>query len=300
MRVARFLTERWLKAVEHSVRPSTFVGYRSHVMRHIVPALGAVRLTDLDATMINRLYASMLSEGLRPATARRVHATLHRAMADAVRWGLRPDNPVARSDPPRTGRPLELRTWSAAELRTFLTHVPGDGWFPLWFLLATTGMRRGEALGLRWVDVDLERGCLAVRRTVISISGRVAWSEPKSARGRRVVALDPATVEVLRALGPGEGLVFCRSDGSPLDPTSVSKRFVCLVAGSGLPRIRLHDLRHTHATLALEAGVNPKIVSERLGHATVAFTLDVYSHALQHLQREAADRVAALVFGAGS
>jgi integrase len=99
-------------------------------------------------------------------------------------------------------------------------------------------------------------------------------------------------------VGPGDGLVFCRGDGSPLDPTAVSKRFVRLVADSGLPRIRLHDLRHTHATLALQAGVNPKIVSERLGHATVAFTLDVYSHALQHLQQEAADKAAALVFGA--
>lgn len=297
MRVACFLTERWLSAVEHSVRASTFVGYRSHVTRHIVPELGSVGLADLDASMINAFHASLLSDGLCPTTVRRVHATLHRALGDAVKWGLRPDNPAGRSDPPRTRRHPELRTWSAAELRFFLTHVRDDEWFALWFLLATTGMRRGEALGLRWPDVDLERGCLAVRRTVISISGRIEWSEPKSARGRRVVALDPATAEVLRSWGPGDGLVFCGGDGSPLDPTAVSKRFVRLVADSGLPRIRLHDLRHTHATLALQAGVNPKIVSERLGHATVAFTLDVYSHALQHLQQKAADKVAALVFG---
>jgi integrase len=260
--------------------------------------LGSVPLEDLDASMVNELYASLLSDGLCPTTVRRVHATLHRALADAVKWGLRPDNPAGRSDPPRTRRHLELRTWSPAELRLFLARVRDDDFFALWFLLATTGMRRGEALGLQWADVDLERGSLAVRRTLISVSGRIEWSEPKSARGRRVVALDPATVAVLRSLGPGEGLVFCRSDGSPMEPTWVSKRFVRLVADSRLPRIRLHDLHHTHATLALEAGVNPKIVSERLGHATVAFTLDVYSHALQHLQREAADKVAALVLGA--
>jgi len=161
-----------------------------------------------------------------------------------------------------------------------------------------TGLRRGEALGLRWIDVNIDRGELAVRQTLLLVSGRIEVSRPKTARGRRVVALDPSTADILakhRQIGPDSELVFSDQDGSPLNPGAVSKRFSKLVRASGLPLIRLHDLRHTHATIALQAGVHPKIVSERLGHSTVAFTLDVYSHMLPRMQAEAAAAVAALV-----
>jgi len=163
-------------------------------------------------------------------------------------------------------------------------------------------MRRGEALGLRWCDVDLDRGEAAVRQTVVSHHNAIAISEPKTSRGRRVVALDDHTVEALRnfkaASRPGsdDALLFNYSTGTPLNPSDISKWFVKLGHVAGLKRIRLHDLRHTHATLALQAGVHPKVVSERLGHSTIAFTLDVYSHTIPHLQKEAARDVAALLF----
>jgi integrase len=173
-----------------------------------------------------------------------------------------------------------------------------------------TGMRRGEALGLRWSDVDLENARLAVRRALIPISRAVVVSEPKTAKGRRVIALDPVTVDVLKAQAARQleeqmragdawletGLVFTAANGGALDPESVSRYWRQAVKQSLLPQIRLHDLRHTHATLALQAGIHPKVVSERLGHATISITLDTYSHAIPAMQEEAAALIAQLVF----
>ena len=200
-----------------------------------------------------------------------------------------------------------MHTWTAEELRSFLVATKDDDLYALWVLLATTGMRRGEALGLRWMDVDLDRKVIAVRQTLLSVDREIRFSEPKSARSRRVIALDDFACEALRrnqnaraTNSHSSGLVFAHADGHPLDPVFVTKEFRRLVEQTELPRIRLHDLRHTHATLALQAGVHPKIVSERLGHSTVALTLDVYSHALSHLQEEAAAKIARLVFGSKS
>jgi integrase len=173
-----------------------------------------------------------------------------------------------------------------------------------------TGMRRGEALGLRWEDVDLENGRLAVRRALIPIGAAVVVSEPKTARGRRSVALDPETVEALKRQAAQQladqvekgdawretGLVFTCEAGDAWHPDVVSRKFRQAVKRSLLPVIRLHDLRHTHATLALRAGIHPKVVSERLGHATIAITLDTYSHAIPAMQEEAAALIAGLVF----
>jgi integrase len=175
-----------------------------------------------------------------------------------------------------------------------------------------TGMRRGEALGLRWQDVDLENGRLSVRRALIPTNRDVIVSEPKTAKGRRVIALDPGTVEVLKRQAARQldeqrewdegwvetGLVFTKESGEALDPESVSRYWRQAVKKALLPTIRLHDLRHTHATLALQAGIHPKVVSERLGHATISITLDTYSHAIPAMQEEAAALIAGLVFAA--
>lgn len=201
--------------------------------------------------------------------------------------------------------------WAAAELRAFLAAVEGDRLYAVWLLAASTGMRRGEVLGLQWPDVDLARARVAVRRSLVTVGHQVVVSEPKTAKGRRSVALDPATVAGLKAWrkqqaaerlawGPAwtdSGLVFTREDGRPLHPREVTRAFTRHVLAADLPMIRLHDLRHTHATLALAAGVHPKIVQERLGHANIAITLDICSHAVPALEEEAARTVAALVFG---
>lgn len=253
-----------------------------------------------------------LPEGLDRRTVNYVHTILHRAFKDAVRWGRLARNPADAADPPRaTAKPDDVQTWDAATLRTFLTRSreSSDRLHPLWVLFATTGMRRGEALGLRWKDVDLDNGRLRVVQTVTQVRSKVTIGEPKTARGRRSIALDDATVGVLREhrramleermlVGPDfsdEGLVFHQPDGACLRPDSVSGQFLRRVAQYGLPRLTLHGLRHTWATLALEQGIHPRVVQERLGHSTIAITLGIYSHVSPTLHNEAAQAVAQAV-----
>lgn len=225
---------------------------------------------------------------------RYLHSIVHKSLADALSWGLVVRNVADAASPPsnKAAKAPPPRTWSAAELGTFLKSVRGTRLEPLWTVFATTGVRRSEALSIRWSDLDLDAAQLA-----IPVS--------KSGRGRSV-ALDGATVAVLRAhrkhqaaerlaWGPAyqDGdFVFCREDGVPYSPDYITRAFREAVARVGVARIRLHDLRHGWASMALQAGVNPKVVSERLGHATVAFTLDTYSHVAPGLQEDAAERVA--------
>ena len=245
-------------------------------------------------------------------TIHHVHACLHNACKDAVRWGHISRNPLDAADPPRKkgDGTKEMRTWTKEQLRAFLVTMAGERLSPLCHTIAMTGMRRGEAIGLRWSDVDLEAGRLSVRRALIPIGRDVVVSEPKTTKGRRVIALDPVTVEVLKARAARQldeqrewdetsvdsGLVFTQKNSAALDPESVSRYFRQAVKKALLPPIRLHDLRHTHATLALQAGIHPKVVSERLGHATVSITLDTYSHATPAMQEQAAALIAGLVF----
>ena len=204
-----------------------------------------------------------------------------------------------------------MKTWSAEQVHAFLRATKNDRLYPLWRLLALTGMRRGEVLGAKWEDMDFEAGRLSVRRSLIPLGGEVIVSEPKTARGRRSIALDAETVEVLKAQAAkqlseqqqfGEawtdsGYLCTKENGEPYHPEVVSRHFRQAVKRAMLPMIRPHDLRHTHATLALQAGIHPKVVSERLGHANISITLDTYSHAIPAMQEEAAERIAELVSG---
>jgi integrase len=319
--VKEYLVKEWLPAVKSTIRPSTYNSYVQHVECHIVPHIGTVKLQKLSGSQVNALYAKLAEsgtkngkKGLSAITIHHVHACLHKALKDAVRWGRIARNPLDSADPPRKNGDgsTEMKTWTAEQLRAFLDSARDDRLYPLWHLIAFTGMRRGEALGLRWSDVDLENARLAVRRALIPINREVVVSEPKTTKGKRVIALDPATIEVLKAqaarqlaeqnewdeLWVDSGLVFTAENGEALDPESVSRWWRQAVKKSMLPKIRLHDLRHTHATLALQAGIHPKVVSERLGHATVSITLDTYSHAIPAMQEEAAALIAGLVLAA--
>ena len=230
-------------------------------------------------------------------------------MRDAVRWQRLAVNPVDAADPPRgQGKPRDLPAWSAEQLAGFLASVREERLFALWRLLAMTGARRGEALGLRWEDLDIEGATITIRRALVPMGAEVLVSEPKTRRGRRTIALDPLTIGALRAHAARQadergacedwsesGYIFTTIDGQPLDPHRVSRAFERHLREAALPRIPLHGLRHTYATLALSSGVNPRIVSGRLGHSTVALTLDIYSHVLPQADQEAADRIAALI-----
>jgi integrase len=233
---------------------------------------------------------------------------MHRAFRDAVKWGRLVRNPAEAADPPKAaGRPESI-TWTADQLRSFLEGTRGSRYWAAYLLLATTGLRRGEALGLRWSDLDLDAGRASIRQTVIAIRHTVMIGTPKTAKGRRTVTLDSGTVTALREhrrrqaaerllMGAGwtdNDLVFCHPDGTMLHPERFSRGFLETVARIGLPRIRLHDLRHGWATLALQAGIHPKVVQERLGHANIAITLDTYSHVIAGLHEDAAEQVAAL------
>jgi integrase len=303
--IAGYLTDEWLPAVRASLRPSTYASYAMIIRTRIVPAIGSARLQALTPPMLNRFYGE-LGGRLSPRSVRYTHAVLRHALADAVKWNRLARNVAAAAEPP-SAKAATMKTWSADQLRTFLEHVADDRLFAAWRVTAMTGLRRGEALGLRWRDVDLEVGRLAVVETLI---GKRVRSAPKTDCGRRSVELDPATAEALRehrkhqlkerlAWGPAYSadldLVFCREDGTPLWPQSFSRAFSRHAKAAGLPAIRLHDLRHTHASLALAAGVHPKVVSERLGHASVGITLDTYSHSIPAMQADAAAKVAALI-----
>lgn len=311
-----WIRSTWLPMMRTQVTASTWSSYQRNVELHVVPRLGDVALEDLRPADLNRLYGELLESGhrtqprgLSPKTVRYIHTIVHKALADAVDDGWLTSNPAERAKPPRPSRTstAELRAWTPAQLRCFLAAVVDDDLATLWRLAAMTGMRRGELLGLRFSDVSFDASRLSVRHTIISVAYAITASTPKSHQAR-VIDLDPLTLDHLarhrdageRTGGAGHGadaaaLVFCRPDGSPLHPDSVSQRFDRLVAKLDVPRIRLHDLRHTHATIALQAGVPIKVISERLGHESPAFTMKQYAHALPGMQAQAARLVAGIV-----
>jgi integrase len=216
------------------------------------------------------------------------------------------------ADPPRLTKGADMEAWSGQDLRRFLAEVKEDRLYPLYLLAATTGMRRGELLGLRWVDLDLEKARLSVMQTLISVAYKAQFSEPKTKRSRRTIAIDPATLAALKAQraapkgrerlawGPAwtdTGLVFTREDGHFIHPEAVSQGFEALTVRLQLPKLSFHGLRHSYATLALASGMKPWDLSDRLGHSSVAFTLQVYRHAIPAAQDEAASAAAAFILG---
>lgn len=315
--VATYLRQ-WLEGERVQLRRSTWSSYRMNLERHIIPRLGGTPLRDLTAAALNALYADLLEEGrvdgrggLSFRSVRYIHTILHKALADAVREDRVDRNVADQARPPRGRSGSGMRTWSAEELRAFLEHVRDDRLYAAWLLAASTGMRRGEVLGLHWRDVDLGAKRVAVTQSLVAVQGDLLFLPPKTDRARRNIALDDVTAAALKArrmtqirerLEWGRAyldndLVFNYEEGSPLHPDWFTKQFKAHVHATGLPPIRLHDLRHTHATLALAAGVHPKVVQERLGHSSISVTLDTYSHAIPALQEEAAAKVSRLLFG---
>lgn len=252
-------------------------------------------------------YPAETPKGLSKKTVHSVHIMLRSAFADAVTWKYAARNPVAEVKAP----PLERRghkTWTPTELRRFVTGVQSERLYAMWLLLATTGMRRSELAGLRLDGLDLDNGALSVRTTRVVTNGKVRQGFGKSRRSRRRLSLDAATIAALRrhvAMVEAErrewgeayqdhGLIFCWEDGKPIYPDTITEWLARLSDRLGLPYLTLHQLRHTYATTALRAGVHPKIVSARLGHATVAFTLDTYTEDIPELDQAAAQEISNL------
>ena len=308
--------EGWLKSVKADLRATTFASY-SNAVKRLNAEIGAVKLRDLTPAIIEACYTRLGSgEGqskraLAPKTVRNTHIVLRKALSDAERLELVSRNAASKARPPSVVR-TPVETWTEDELADFLEAVEHDEYYALWALLATTGLRRGEALGLRWADVDLKRATLSVAQTITTINYRVVIAPPKTDRSRRRNKLDPETVAVLvahrerqdaerRAAGlrptARDDLVFANVLGEPPHPDRITARFKVLVSEAGLRPLKgPHALRHTWASLALAEGVHPKVVSDRLGHSTIAITIDTYSHVMPSLDEEAAGTVANLIY----
>jgi integrase len=302
---------RWLdESVKRNVRPRTLANYRSQVDKHITPALGRIKLKNLTAAHVQAFYNGEVDSGLAPSSVRYIHAVLHRALNQAVRWRLVAENVTEAVDLPRLEH-KEPRTLSPEEAQRFLQAARGDRLEALFVLVLTAGLRQGEALALRWENIDREAGTLTVKRQVqrkrrdgsdLHEPGLV-FSQPKSKKGHRTIRLSAIALEALRshqerqlqekqkagARYHDQGLVFATTIGTPLDAQNVVNRhFKPLLRRAALFDIRFHDLRHTCATLLARKNVNPKIVQDTLGHASLSMTLGVYSHVQAAMKGEAA------------
>lgn len=290
-----------------NVAASTFDRYEAIVRCQLIPALGHIRLTRLQASDVRAHYAQAVEAGrvdgkggLSPTTVLQHHRVLREALKHAVEDGLIAINPTDRVRGPQKRR-REMPVLNQKETTRLLELADGTSLYVPIVLGASAGLRRGEVLGLRWRDVDLDAGTLAVTQSLETTSQGLQFKAPKTAKSRRLVPLPAFATAALRehrthqaearlrlgAAYNATDLVCSRADGGPWSPDSFSPRFAAFLARTDLPRIRFHDLRHSHATLLLKHGVHPKIVSERLGHSTVGLTLDTYSHVLPGLQAEA-------------
>jgi integrase len=304
LQVGEYL-DRWLSdSVRDTVKATTFERYEQIARLHLKPSLGRVKLKGLTPAHVRGLYREKLEAGSSARTVRYIHTTLHKALKQAVMDGLIPRNATEAVTPPQSGReemcPL---TPEQAKLLLQVAHETGDRLTALYVLAIHTGLRQGELLGLKWDDVDLEDGSLQVRRTLAITKNGPVLTSPKTTGSRRSVKLTSKAIEALKrhlerqlgeidrigSLWSENGLIFASEKGEPINRHNLTRRsFKPLLKRAGLPQIRFHDLRHTCATLLLTRNVNVKIVSEMLGHSTIAITLDTYSHVLPNMRDQAA------------
>lgn len=307
--VGEYLTT-WLEGAAPSLAPRTYTRYRSHITRHLIPALGRVKLARLTAQQVQSLYAVRLKAGAAAGTVRQMHAVLRRALGDATRLSVLPRNVATLVTVPKPTKE-EVRVLSPEEARTFLSTLEGERLESMYMLAVSTGMRLGELLALRWRDVDLDAGAIHIRATLRYRNSEIYfWDPPKTRKSKRKIALSTTALTSLRChkarqaeerlvAGPAwrnDDLVFCTIIGGALNGNHLSGRnFPMILKRAELPRIRFHDLRHTCATLLLRRGVHPKVVSELLGHSTIQMTLDRYSHVLPDMQQAATSAMDAML-----
>lgn len=301
--------ESWLASARPALRERTWERYEQYVRLHVNPTLGRMRLDKLTPQQLQRLYAERLAAGSSSTTVHHLHATIHKALKQAVRWNLVSRNVADFVDPPRISV-REMATLSDTQVRTLLDAARGDRLEALYVVAVTTGMRQGELLALRWRDVNLESGRAQIRGSMQATKAGLKIVETKTPGSRRQVALSQAARSALthhRARQAEErlrvgsawednDLVFCNQVGRPIPASHLTMRsFQPLLIRAGLPRVRFHDLRHTAATLLLGAGTHAKIVSEMLGHSRIGTTMDLYSHVTPTMQQQAADTFDAIL-----
>jgi integrase len=291
----------WLAHMVGRVRPITLEGYRTLIHRHAVPKIGSITLGEIGPLDLQQLYAELMSTGLSAGTVLNLHLVLTQALGQAVRWRLTSANAAAGAQPPRPRRRQPAVVDQALASR-LIAAVEGT-WLAVPVVMAiSTGMRRGEVLALRWADLDAELTVAHVHRTLQVVRGKLMFLDPKTPKGRREVPLPAIAQRHLAAHRDSQrarrvaarqwsdlDLVLDRGDGQPVNPGTLSSGWYRFCRTRGLPAVRFHDLRHGHATLMLLQGVHPKVVSERLGHASIGITLDTYSHVLPSMQAQAVE-----------
>jgi integrase len=306
------MMEYWLDTYARpNTRPATLEGYTLTVRVHINPVLGAIPVQKLTPDVLEKFYADKLAAGCGARTIQLCHLHISQALKQAMRLGLVSRNVADQVTPPRWTR-REMSVWTLDEARRFLAVADQSHHGPIWALALATGMRRGELLGLRWQDVDWERGTVSVRQTVTVLKGAAHIGPPKTKSARRTITVEPPEVldalkehrraqyERRLAVGPGwqqHDLVFSTGIGTPINPGNLDRDFYRLVGRASVPRIRIHDLRHTNVTLTLRETSDIKAVSQRVGHANVSITLGTYAHVLPDQHQEVAKKVGRALFG---
>ena len=308
--VGQFL-DRWLSdSVKISVRPKTFSSYSDLVRLHIKPELGHIQLTKLSPQHVQGLLKDRLKAGLSARTVQYIRTVLRVALGQALKWNLVARNVAALVDSPRVEK-FELQPINQEEAKALLKAIQGDRFEALFTVALSLGLRRGEALGLKWSDIDFQARTLRISQALQRIDGKLRLSEPKTKSSRRVLYLPDSLINKLKEhrtrqleekmlAGPkwqDTGLVFTSSIGTPVDPRHVKRRLDPLLKNAGLPHFRVHDLRHFCASLLLAQGVPLKVVSDILGHSQLAVTADLYTHVLPAMKKEAVDLLDAVLTG---
>jgi integrase len=309
--VGQFLMH-WLEhTIKPNARPRSYESFEIIIRRHIIPELGQVRLEKLSPQNVQGLLDRKLRGGLAPQTVVHIRMVLRTALNQAMKWSLIARNPAALVDPPRMPRG-EIRPLTAEEARRFLDAAKGERLEALYTLALFSGLRRGEILGLRWSDVDLEERALRVNQAIQRVGGKLRAAETKTERSRRTISLPSTIVAVLRAhrvhqlqerliagsLWQDSGLVFMSRVGTPVEPRNLHRDFVRVLKVAKVPRIRFHDLRHSAASLLLAQGVPLRMIMEQLGHSSIALTANTYAHVMPAAMRDVADKME-LILGAG-
>jgi integrase len=297
----------WYKSKKNSINVQTAGTYESIINHRIIPALGHVLLSSVTPIMIQNYVNDLHDEGLSSATIKKIYQIIKSSLDYAVNMELLPSNPMKKLQLPKDKK-TEMTVWEVADIKAFLNAAKKDRFYIAFHLAITTGMRRGEILGLRWRDIDFQKGILYVCQT-LSKDGKQFLVGGKTESSVRSIKLPNETLLALQSqrisiskekfkFGPAytdNDLVVCTTKGTPVNPNNLKRSYDRLIGVAGVSKIRFHDLRHTHATMLFAQGVQAKVVSERLGHSNIKTTLDIYSHVLPNMQEEAANQIDVLL-----
>lgn len=317
IKLGDFLVQQWLPKRRDELKASTYASYESTITAYVLPHIGAIRLDAITPLRLEDYYRTLMNtgakgkklragQGLSAKTIQNIATILNRAYRDAIRWELISTNPVTVSVKPKRGH-FEQPHWETSTAGEFLRRVQDDRFAAIWQLLVTTGCRRGELLGLRWCDVDLDAATITIRRARVLAGRTVIFETPKSAKSRRTIAIDQRTVRSLRRwqtkqaeerlrIGSRwkdtDGHLVTEPDGTLPNPNTFLRRFKALAKQVGLPAIAVHGVRHTYITSAFDANLDESVISDRAGHSDSRITRNVYRHNLKRKDAEAAETVA--------